>query len=102
MDGVPGTVPYAAAKAALHGLARTLARELGPAGNLVNVVMPGVTLTERMAAALPAAIRQKREQSSPIGRFLPREEVAPVIAFLCSAANTAITGEIVRASGWLG
>jgi 3-oxoacyl-[acyl-carrier protein] reductase len=47
VDGAPGAGPYAAAKAALHGLTRSLARELGPAGILVNVVMPGPTLTER-------------------------------------------------------
>ncbi len=99
VDGVPGTGPYGAAKAALHGLTRTLSKELGPAGILVNVVMPGVTLTEQMAAALPAAIREQRAQASPIRRLLPPEEVVPTIVFLCSAANTAVTGEIIRASG---
>lgn len=99
VDGVPGAGPYAAAKAALHGLTRTLSKELGPAGILVNVVMPGVTLTERMAAALPAAVRQQREQASPIRRLLPPEEVVPTIVFLCSGANTAVTGEVIRASG---
>jgi 3-oxoacyl-[acyl-carrier protein] reductase len=99
VDGVPGAGPYAAAKAALHGLTRTLAKELGPAGVLVNVVMPGLTLTERMAARLPAAVREQRERESPIRRLLPPEEVVPTIVFLCSAANTAVTGEIVRASG---
>jgi 3-oxoacyl-[acyl-carrier protein] reductase len=99
VDGVPGTGPYAAAKAALHGLTRTLSKELGPAGVLVNVVMPGVTLTERMAAALPATVRQQHEQASPIRRLLPPEEVVPTIVFLCSGANTAVTGEIIRASG---
>jgi NAD(P)-dependent dehydrogenase (short-subunit alcohol dehydrogenase family) len=99
VDGVPGAGPYAAAKAALHGLTRTLAKELGPAGILVNVVMPGVTLTERVAALLPAAVREQRERESPIRRLLPPEEVVPTIVFLCSAANTAVTGEIIRASG---
>src|SRR5262249_61278070 len=61
VDGVPGTGPYAAAKAALHGLTRTLAKELGPDGILVNVVMPGLTLTERNAAELPAAAREQME-----------------------------------------
>ena len=99
VDGVPGTGPYAAAKASLHGLTRTLSKELGPAGILVNVVMPGVTLTERMAAGLPPALREQREQQSAIRRLLPPEEVVPTILFLCSAANTAVTGEVVRASG---
>ncbi len=99
VDGVPGTGPYAAAKAALHGLTRTLAKELGPAGILVNVVMPGLTLTERNAAELPAAAREQMEKASPIRRLLPPEEVVPQIVFLCSAMNTAVTGEIIRASG---
>lgn len=99
VDGVPGTGPYAAAKAALHGLTRTLAKELGPAGILVNVVMPGLTLTERNVAQIPVAAREQMEKSSPIRRLLPPEEVVPQIVFLCSAVNTAVTGEIIRASG---
>jgi 3-oxoacyl-[acyl-carrier protein] reductase len=98
-DGVPGGGAYGAAKAALHGLTRTLCKELGPTGILVNVVIPGVTLTERMAATLPPAVRRHREQVSPIRRLLPPEEVVPTIVFLGSAANTAVTGEVVRAGG---
>jgi len=99
VDGLPGSAPYGAAKAALHGLTRTLSKELGPAGILVNVVMPGPTLTPRMLARLPAAAREEREKASPMRRLLAPEEVAPAIAFLCSAANTAVTGEIIRAGG---
>jgi 3-oxoacyl-[acyl-carrier protein] reductase len=99
VDGLPGSGPYAAAKAALHGPTRTLAKELGPVGILVNVVMPGATLTERMLAMFPSAMREQMAASSPIRRLLAPEEVVPTIAFLCSAMNTAVTGEIVRASG---
>jgi 3-oxoacyl-[acyl-carrier protein] reductase len=98
-DGVPGLTAYGAAKASLHGLTRSLFKELGPVGILVNVVMPGPTLTERMSTRLPAAVRRQREEASPIRRLLPPEEVAPTIVFLCSAANTAVTGEMIRASG---
>jgi 3-oxoacyl-[acyl-carrier protein] reductase len=98
-DGVPGGGTYGAAKAALHGLTKTLAKELGPAGILVNVVMPGPTLTERIAGHLPSAARELRERRTPIGRLLGPAEVVPVIAFLCSGANVAVTGEIIRASG---
>jgi 3-oxoacyl-[acyl-carrier protein] reductase len=98
-DGAPGMSSYGAAKASLHGLTRTLCKELGPAGILINVVMPGPTLTERTSAALPPAIRQQREQASPIRRLLGPEEVVPTIIFLCSAANIAVTGEMIRASG---
>jgi 3-oxoacyl-[acyl-carrier protein] reductase len=99
VDGLPGSGPYAAAKAALHGLTRTLSKELGPAGILVNVVMPGLTLTQRIVTMIPAATRDQLAQASPIRRLLPPEEVVPTIVFLCSAANTAVTGEIIRASG---
>lgn len=99
VDGVPGAGPYAAAKAALHGLTKTLAKELGPAGILTNVVMPGLTMTEAMAERLPKALQESRAQHYPIRRLLPPEEVVPTIVFLASALNTAVTGEILRASG---
>lgn len=98
-DGLPGSSWYAAAKAALHGLTRTLARELGAYGILTNVVMPGFTLTERVVEMVPDAVRDEVARSSPIGRLLTPDEVARTIVFLGSAANTAINGEIIRASG---
>ena len=98
-DGAPGLSLYSAAKASLHGLTRALCKELGPSGILVNVVMPGLTLTERTAAELPPEVRRQREQTSPIRRLLSPQEVVPTIVFLCSAANTAVTGEMIRASG---
>lgn len=99
LDGVAGGGPYGAAKSGLHGLTSVLARELGAAGILVNVVVPGVTLTDRMAANIPAEIQQQRAAGYPIKRLLPPDEVAPTVVFLCSARNTAVTGEIIRASG---
>lgn len=99
VDGFSGSGPYASAKAAMHGLTRTLSKELGPVGILVNVVMPGLTLTERNATNIPEAMRTQIAQSSPIRRLLGPDEVVPTIVFLCSAMNTAVTGEIVRASG---
>lgn len=99
LDGVVGAGPYGAAKAALHGLTACLAREVGPHGILTNVVVPGLTLTDRMGALLPPNAQEQRGKAYAIGRLLPPEEVAPTIVFLCSSANTAVTGEIVRASG---
>ena len=98
-DGLPGRGVYAAAKGSLHGLTKTLYRELGPAGILVNVVMPGRTLTERLTGMLPAEVKASWEDSSPLKRLLGPEEVVPIVVFLCSDANTALTGEILRASG---
>lgn len=99
LDGVVGAGPYAAAKAALHGLTSVLARELGPHGILTNVVVPGLTLTDRVSAQVSPEFVAQRGKAYPVGRLLRPEEVAPTIVFLCSAANTAVTGEIVRASG---
>ncbi len=99
VDGVPGASWYEAAKAALHGLTRTLSKELGPEGILTNVVMPGFTLTEHNAQRLPPALGEQMAQASPIRRLLPPEEVAPIIVFLCSPMNSAINGEMIRASG---
>jgi 3-oxoacyl-[acyl-carrier protein] reductase len=98
-DGFPGGAPYGAAKAALHGLTKTLSRELAPAGILVNVIMPSATRTERMVARLPAQVLEMSAQASPLRRLPGPDEVAAAIVYLCSAANTAITGEIVRVGG---
>lgn len=101
LDGVVGGSPYASAKSGLHGLTNVLARELGPAGILANVVVPGLTVTDRVkgSAQFTPEVRERRGKAYPIGRLLGPEEVAPTIAFLASGLNTAVTGEIVRASG---
>jgi 3-oxoacyl-[acyl-carrier protein] reductase len=99
VDGMAGSGTYAAAKGALHGLTRTLARELGPSGILANVVMPGLTLTEQNLERLPEEVRDEHARGPPIRRLLSPDEVVPVIVFLASAANTAVTGEMIRASG---
>jgi 3-oxoacyl-[acyl-carrier protein] reductase len=98
-DGLSGAGWYSAAKASLHGLTRTLAREVGGDGILANVVMPGLTLSERVSKYVPAAARQRTVAATPIGRLLEPADIASVVVFLCSAANTAITGQVVRASG---
>jgi NAD(P)-dependent dehydrogenase (short-subunit alcohol dehydrogenase family) len=98
-DGMSGSGPYAAAKGALHGLTRTLAVELAPGGILTNAVMPGLTLTETNLERLPEEARAEAARAEPIGRLLTPEEVVPIVVFLASAANTAVNGQIVRASG---
>ena len=101
LDGQPFAAALATAKAALHGLVRTLTKELGPAGILVNAVLPGTTLTEHIAAVLPADARTTRASASPIRRLLDPAEVVPAIAFLASPTNTGVTGELLRVSGGL-
>jgi 3-oxoacyl-[acyl-carrier protein] reductase len=92
-DGIPGAGAYAAAKAGLHGLTRVLARELGPAGILSNVVMPGFTLTERNRDQFPQAMQAAVAQQTPTGRLTRPEDVAALIVFLGSAANSHVNGE---------
>jgi 3-oxoacyl-[acyl-carrier protein] reductase len=101
VDGLPYAAVLSSAKAALHGLTRSLAKELGRDGVLVNAVLPGTTLTEHIMELLPAPARAAREQASPIGRLLGPEEIAPAVAFLGSPVNTGVTGELVRVSGGL-
>nr|QVQ68783.1 mmyTII [uncultured bacterium] len=98
-DGAPGQEFYGAAKAALHGFARSLAWDLGPDGILVNVVCPGLTLTEGVARDLPAAVRDGEAARSPTGRLTTPEEIAAAALFLGSAANGHISGEALTVAG---
>ncbi len=97
--GMPGGGAYGAAKASLHGLSRSLARELGPGGILVNVVMPGLVLTERNMLVVPEQVRESVAGESPSGRLSAPEDVASAIVFLASGANGNTTGEILRVAG---
>jgi 3-oxoacyl-[acyl-carrier protein] reductase len=97
-DGLPGSAWYSVVKSSMHGLTRTLSKELGPAGVLVNSVMPGLTQTDRIELIAPA-VRERVAETSPIRRVLDPDEVGAVIVFLCSAANSAVTGEILRLGG---
>ncbi len=97
--GMPGGGAYGAAKAAMHGLSRSLARELGPSGILVNVVMPGLVATERNLRVIPEKVRETVANESPSGRLSTPGEVASSIVFLASGANGNTTGEILRVSG---
>jgi 3-oxoacyl-[acyl-carrier protein] reductase len=97
-DGLAGAGWYSVVKSSLHGLTRTLSKELGPAGILVNTVMPGLTATDRLDAIAPE-IRKRIENNTPIRRILTPEEVGGTIVFLCSYANSAVTGEILRVGG---
>lgn len=94
--GNPGSEIYSAAKAALHGFARGLMWTRD--GVLANVVAPGGTLTESLDAVDPALI-EREAQRTPSGRLSTADEVARVIAFLGSAANGNINGEVVHTAG---
>jgi 3-oxoacyl-[acyl-carrier protein] reductase len=97
--GNRGQEYYGAAKAALHGFARSLAWDAGPDGILVNVVAPGLTMTDRVRDGLPAPVRERELANTPSGRLSDPADVANAVVFLCSAANGNITGETLTVSG---
>ena len=97
-DGQSGSGPYAAAKAGLHGLTRTLAVELAPAGILTNTVLPGLTLT---GYPLPQEVLDRGIRETPTGRITTSEDVAATVVFLGSGANGHINGELIRVAGGL-
>lgn len=91
---------YAASKAGLIGLTKTMARELAPSGICVNAVAPGVIRTEMLGGMTDSA-RTQMLANIPQGRFGEPEEVAEVIAFLVSDAVRYITGEVICVDGGL-
>jgi NAD(P)-dependent dehydrogenase (short-subunit alcohol dehydrogenase family) len=97
--GLAGLAAYGTAKAALAGLCRSLAHELGPAGVLVNVVMPGLVTTEQIISETPGKILEHVSKRSISGRLSTPEDVAAAIVFLASGANGNVTGEILRVGG---
>jgi NAD(P)-dependent dehydrogenase (short-subunit alcohol dehydrogenase family) len=93
-----GTSAYSASKAGLIGLAKSVARETGRFGILVNVVEPGWVRTP-LTAALPKEIRDAAVAESPLGRLLEPSDVAASVLFLCGPGASHITGQILRVDG---
>lgn len=89
---------YAASKAGLIGLTKSLAQELGPSGIRVNCVAPGVIQTE-MNAAHDAQTLAALAAETALGRLGAPEEIARLIRSLCSADMSFVTGQVIAATG---
>lgn len=96
--GKVGQANYAASKAGVMALTKSLARELGPSGVTVNCVAPGF-IRSTMTARLPAEIISTAIAETALGRLGEPEDVARVVAFLCSDGARHITGEVIKVDG---
>ena len=98
--GQTGQANYAASKAGLVGLGRSLAKEFASRNVTVNVVAPGPIATD-MLAALPEEQRKDYAMTVPLGRLGEPNEVAAVVVFLASNAASYITGAVIPVDGGL-
>jgi len=99
--GSAGQAPYAAAKAGVIGLTKTLAREYASRGVTVNAVSPGYIDTDMTAKELPEDRRVELLKTIPLGRVGKPEEVAAAVAYLAGPAAGYVTGQVLRVNGGL-
>ncbi|MEY2983195.1 MAG: 3-oxoacyl-(acyl-carrier-protein) reductase [Planctomycetota bacterium] len=98
LTGNAGQVNYAASKAGLIGLTKSLAKEFGGRGMTVNLVAPGFIATD-MTAELPEKVRETIMGSIPLGRMGTGCDVAGAVAFLCSDSAAYMTGQVLVVDG---
>ncbi len=99
--GSAGQVNYAASKAGLVGMARSLARELGSRSITANVVSPGFVETD-MTAVLSDEQKQAIKQQVPLGRYAATAEIASAVVWLASDGAAYVTGAVIPVDGGLG
>ena len=97
--GFAGVAHYAAAKAGLLGFAKSLAKEVGPEGVRVNVVAPGVTITDMTTEVMTGEVGRRRLAELPSGRFATAEEVAASAVFLLTDAAAMYHGQTLCPNG---
>jgi NAD(P)-dependent dehydrogenase (short-subunit alcohol dehydrogenase family) len=101
LDGLPGQASYAASKAGVLGLVRTLAAEWASQKIRVNAVVPGLIATPKVLA-MPRDVQDRVVATVAQKRLVPVGEVVASIAFLLSPAAAAITGQSLRVDGGAG
>lgn len=94
-----GRTSYAMSKAALNGMTRSLALELAPYNILVNAVAPGYVLTDLTRQNNSAVELDAIRKTIPLQRLAEPQEIANVVAFLCSEQNTYLTGQTIVVDG---
>ena len=99
--GSPGQVNYAASKAGLVGMARSIARELGSRSITANVVAPGYVETD-MTAVLTDEQREAIKGQVPLARYAAPEEVASAVTWLAGDGAAYVTGAVIPVDGGLG
>lgn len=98
ISGNAGQVNYAASKAGIIGMTKSLAKEIGTRGINVNAVAPGFIDTE-MTESLGEKIKEEAKKNIPLKRFGTVQDVAEVVAFLASDESDYITGQVIHVDG---
>ncbi|MFQ6848639.1 MAG: SDR family oxidoreductase, partial [Clostridium perfringens] len=96
--GNAGQVNYAASKAGVIGLTKSLAKELGSRGITVNAVAPGFINTD-MTASLSEKVKEEASKNIPLKRLGDPEDVANLVGFLASDVANYITGQVINVDG---